>query len=120
HYLEQYPKGIFVQAARDSLAQINELTDDIVEKSRDDDAIQIEVNTSTEDNNKKSQTTGNINWRKKYDNVASLEGGLSSVELNGKYGFVDKTGKEVIPLKYDGAWDFSDGLSKVKLNGKWG
>jgi len=40
--------------------------------------------------------------------------------LNGKYGYVDKTGKEVIPLKYDYADSFREGLARAKLNGKWG
>src|SRR5690606_34676433 len=28
-----------------------------------------------------------------------------------KCGFIDKTGKEIVPLKYDGAEDFSEGLA---------
>ena len=40
--------------------------------------------------------------------------------MNGKYGFVDKSGKQVIPCVYDYAWNFSDGLAPVKLNGKCG
>lgn len=58
---------------------------------------------------------------KEYDSVhrMTLEG-LSRVEYNWKYGFIDTSGKEVIPLKYDNADDFSEGLARVKLNGKWG
>ncbi|MDR2009992.1 MAG: WG repeat-containing protein [Bacteroidales bacterium] len=38
-------------------------------------------------------------------------------EDNGKYGFIDKTGKEIIPLVYDEARYFNkDGKAKVKLN----
>lgn len=33
-----------------------------------------------------------------------------------KYGFVDKTGKEVIPARYRRAYDFNDGWAKVMLN----
>ena len=29
--------------------------------------------------------------------------GLASVKLNGKWGFIDKTDKVVIPIKYDNA-----------------
>jgi hypothetical protein len=46
--------------------------------------------------------------------------GLARVELNGKCGFLDKSGKVVIPLKYDEAWPFFEGLAKVELNGKCG
>lgn len=37
-----------------------------------------------------------------------------------KYGFVDKSGNEVITCKYDYANIFSDGLAKVRMNGKCG
>ena len=36
----------------------------------------------------------------------------------GKCGFIDKTGKVVIPLQYDGATDFSDGLAAVQKGRK--
>ena len=46
---------------------------------------------------------------------------------NFKWGFIDKTGKEVIPCKYDPKDDnnfscyvFHEGMSSVKLNGKYG
>jgi hypothetical protein len=39
---------------------------------------------------------------------------------NGKYGYIDEIGREIIPFKYDNAKDFSDGLAPVQLNGKWG
>jgi uncharacterized membrane protein YhaH (DUF805 family) len=58
--------------------------------------------------------------KKKYDNVDDFSEGLALVELNGKYGYIDDTGTEVIPLKYDGAWDFSEGMSLVLLKGKYG
>ena len=45
---------------------------------------------------------------------------MDEVKLNGKYGFVDKTGTEVISCKYDDARSFHDGRAGVKLNGKWG
>ena len=42
--------------------------------------------------------------------------------LNGKWGFVDETDKEVIPFKYNKAREFSksEGLASVNLNNKWG
>jgi hypothetical protein len=46
--------------------------------------------------------------------------GLASVELNHKYGFIDKTGKEVIPLEYKYTENFSKGLALVQLGYKWG
>lgn len=41
------------------------------------------------------------------------------VRKNGKYGYVDIRGNEVIPLIYDKAeWEFHDGVAEVELNGK--
>ena len=37
---------------------------------------------------------------------------------NGKYGFIDRTGKVVVPFQFDHAWDFSEGLAQVELKGR--
>ena len=55
-----------------------------------------------------------------YDYVAEYSEGLAWVRLNGKYGFIDKSGTEVIPCKYDNAVPFNEGLASVELNGKFG
>lgn len=39
---------------------------------------------------------------------------------NRKYGFIDQTGRLVIPLEYDEARNFSGGLAAVRKNDKWG
>ena len=41
-------------------------------------------------------------------------------DINEKWGFVDKTGKVVIPFKYDGVTDFSEGLAAVMIGNKCG
>ncbi|MBQ8545178.1 MAG: WG repeat-containing protein [Alistipes sp.] len=56
----------------------------------------------------------------KYENVGAFSEGLAVVELNGKYGYIDKTGKEVISLKYEEAGAFEEGLAVVVLDGKMG
>ena len=57
----------------------------------------------------------------KYDYVGKFSSnGLAYVKLNGKYGFIDQTGKIIIPLKYDYVGDFFDRLAYVELNGKYG
>ena len=43
---------------------------------------------------------------KEYKQIGDFSEGLAVVKSNGKYGFIDKTGKEVIPLKYDDAEKF--------------
>jgi hypothetical protein len=52
--------------------------------------------------------------------------GLAGVGLNRKLGYIDKGGREVIPLKYESPppntnpGGFSEGLAFVRLNFKWG
>lgn len=55
-----------------------------------------------------------------YDEVGDFSGGLAWVEKDGKRGFVDKTGQEVIPCIYDGAHDFNNGLALVRKGNKCG
>ncbi|MFR6236861.1 MAG: WG repeat-containing protein [Parabacteroides distasonis] len=56
-----------------------------------------------------------------YESAFRFEEGLAMVKKNGRYGFIDKYGKEVIPLIYENIpYSFSDGLAKVKREGKWG
>ena len=52
--------------------------------------------------------------------VKSFGKDLAGVKLDFKRGYIDRTGKEIIPLKYDAARNFSEGLAWVKLNGKYG
>jgi hypothetical protein len=60
----------------------------------------------------------------KYNLAESFSAG-SGLVMKGDYiekdwGFVDKLGKEVIPLHYADAANFSDGLAMVRaLNGGW-
>lgn len=79
----------------------------------------------------------------KYDDVSDFHNGLAMVMLDdlqnehislhyfricldGSWGFIDRTGKEVVPPKYDWAGDFYDGLAMVFIadreseDGKWG
>ena len=39
---------------------------------------------------------------------------------NKKMGFINKTGKEIIPCIYENVSNFSEGLAAVQKNGKWG
>ena len=55
-----------------------------------------------------------------HDHDGHFSEGLTPVRANRKSGFVDKIGKEVIPLMYDDTGCFSGGLAPVKLSGKWG
>ncbi|WP_019519833.1 WG repeat-containing protein [Faucicola boevrei] len=53
-----------------------------------------------------------------YIYIACLSDGLAPVGMNSKYGFIDKTGKEVVPLKYHRIDEFYNDLALAKLDGK--
>ncbi len=55
-----------------------------------------------------------------FGNVTRFSDGLAAVYHDGKYGYMDKTGKFVIPAKYDLGYPFSDGLALVKVKDQYG
>jgi len=67
------------------------------------------------DNNK------NIFLNAKYDDAYAFSEGLAAVKINGKWGFINHNGVEIIPpVKYEKAGSFSEGLCMICQNGKWG
>ncbi|MCL2812319.1 MAG: WG repeat-containing protein [Clostridia bacterium] len=68
-----------------------------------------------------------------YDNIATFKEGLAKVSRGfsrdkygmaeygtGTYGFIDTTGKEVVPCIFEDARSFSEGLAAVLVDEKWG
>ncbi|GIV34107.1 MAG: hypothetical protein KatS3mg031_1642 [Chitinophagales bacterium] len=45
---------------------------------------------------------------------------MAYVKQNNLYGYIDRTGKVMIPLKFENAHSFRQGLASVKIGGKWG
>jgi uncharacterized caspase-like protein len=60
----------------------------------------------------------------KYHDAGSFSEGMAVVVREGKQGFINKSGKEVIPLEYDAedcdCAEFDAGLASVTLGGKYG
>lgn len=46
--------------------------------------------------------------------------GLLGVRKDGRFGFIDRAGREVIPLVFQSAYPFSGGLAAVQRDGRWG
>ncbi|MBQ5814588.1 MAG: WG repeat-containing protein, partial [Flavobacteriales bacterium] len=61
-----------------------------------------------------------VYYKDKYDYVSGFFEGLAVVEKGEKKGYIDKTGREVVPCIYDDAWNFSEGLAYVRKDGKYG
>jgi len=59
----------------------------------------------------------------KYGGIGmSSEGMIQIFKGGGDYhtGFIDLTGKEIVPIKYDDSYGFIEGLAAVQLGEKWG
>lgn len=50
----------------------------------------------------------------KYDDVKAFSEGYAAVRKNDKWGYIDSTGKEIIPLQYEKAFTFNQGLAEVQ------
>jgi len=57
----------------------------------------------------KNAETGEIVIEAKYDFTRGFIGDLADVKLNNKWGYIDKTGKVVVPIIYDQVWQ-RDGI----------
>ena len=55
-----------------------------------------------------------------YDGMRSFNEGLAVVSKGMKTGYIDETGKEVVPCIYDIGRNFSGGYAGVYVDGKWG
>jgi len=55
-----------------------------------------------------------------YSHIWNFSEGLAPVERNEKFGFIDKTGKEVVPCIYDSVRHFNEGLALIRKDGKRG
>jgi hypothetical protein len=59
-------------------------------------------------------------WRSKHPASSTIASPLFVIEENGKEGFIDRTGRLVIPTCFDAIGDFSDGLARFERDGRWG
>jgi hypothetical protein len=55
-----------------------------------------------------------------FNGISRFSEGLAIVSINGKYGFIDRTGKIVISPQFDDTYGFSKGLAGVWIDGKLG
>ncbi|MBW4630681.1 MAG: WG repeat-containing protein [Iphinoe sp. HA4291-MV1] len=68
-------------------------------------------------------STQNVNWaiEPRFDGASGFSDGLAQVGIDGKWGYIDKNGTEVISPQFDETDDFSEGLARVWIAGQnWG
>lgn len=53
-----------------------------------------------------------------YDNALTFGEGRAPVQKNGRWGFIDASGREVITPRYDKVWPFENGQAVVVNNGQ--
>lgn len=58
-------------------------------------------------------------WEKKYDFVDEVFCGLSKIGKDGKIGYADKKGNEVIKVEYNEGLAFNQGMAAVRKGSKW-
>jgi len=68
----------------------------------------------------KNEITGSIVIQAQYDRVVPFKENRSLVYLNGKYGFIDRSGTAITEFKYDQARSFSEGRAAVCIDENWG
>ncbi len=64
--------------------------------------------------------TEKIKWIKVDGTPMEVSEGLVRVHKDDKSGYIDGTGKTVIPFIYERGYEFREGLASVKKDGKWG
>ena len=55
-----------------------------------------------------------------FDGVSDFSEGLASVQKDGKRGYINTKGEQIIECKFDYADDFNEGFAAVQKDGKWG
>ena len=105
NWYDEEPQTLPESRVRISKSQLKNIVTESVKR-----ALKARISESIEEEDLNSR----------YDYAGYFYEGLALVKRNDKWGFIDKTGREVIPCKYDGADAFSNGLAAVCLNGKWG
>ena len=55
-----------------------------------------------------------------FDGVGSFKEGFARVKKDGRFGYINTKGEQIVECKFDYVSDFKDGLAIVEKDGKWG
>ena len=55
-----------------------------------------------------------------FDDVGNFYEGFAWVKKDGKWGYINTKGEQIVECKFDSVGNFSEGFAIVKKDGKWG
>ena len=55
-----------------------------------------------------------------FDCVCEFNEGFAAVQKDGKWGYINTKGEQIIECKFDDAYYFNEGFARVEKDGKWG
>ena len=55
-----------------------------------------------------------------FDYAGNFNEGFSAVLKDGKWGYINTKGEQIVECKFDGVRGFNEGFAAVKKDGKWG
>ena len=55
-----------------------------------------------------------------FDDVSIFKEGLAAVYKDGKWGYINTKGEQIVECKFDDARGFNEGFARVQKDGKWG
>ena len=55
-----------------------------------------------------------------FDGAGNFNEGFSAVKKDGKWGYINTKGEQIIECKFDDTNYFNEGFAAVKKDGKWG
>ncbi|MBS5810548.1 MAG: WG repeat-containing protein, partial [Campylobacter concisus] len=55
-----------------------------------------------------------------FDGAGNFKEGFSAVKKDGKWGYINTKGEQIIECKFDDTNYFNEGFAAVKKDGKWG
>ena len=55
-----------------------------------------------------------------FDGVGSFNEGFARVKKDGKHGYINTKGEQIVECKFDDGSDFNEGFAAVQKDGKWG
>ena len=102
---------------------------DLYDNSKNFSSLQEALSTHVEpvimERRKDEATSNNLLqaqefWSDRYSFIGDFSEGLATVKNGDRWGFVNASGREVIPCQYEDGKNFFEGLAVVEKAGKWG